>query len=199
VAATLLAASVATALVLGLGGLRITLTDAVPTADTQSSSLAARFGLGDRVTLADAEARSTVGAAWPAVLGEPDEAYVSVDGEIVSLVYAADEDLPALAGSDVGLLLMAIDGSVDPERIEKLVHEVEASITPVSVGEARGFWIEGRPHVMRYDAPGGTTGEVVSRLVGDVLVWEADGVLYRIETPLGLEGTVRIAESLGGR
>ena len=57
VVATLLAASVAAALVLGLAGLRITLTELLPTADAQSASLAGRFGLGDRVTLEEVEAR----------------------------------------------------------------------------------------------------------------------------------------------
>ncbi len=196
VVATLAAASLAAALVLGLAGLRITLTDALPTADSQSLALAGRFGLGARVTLAEADTRSTVGVAWPSVLGEPDETYVSDDGEIVSLVYGAGADLPALAGSDVGLLLMAIDGTVDAERIEKLVHEVDATVTPVAVGGAPGYWIEGRPHVMRYEASGGAAGEVVSRLVGDVLVWETDGVLYRMETPLDLEDSLHIAESM---
>lgn len=196
VVVTLLAASVAAAVILGLAGLRITLTDVLPSADAQTASLAGRFGLGERVTLVEAETRTTLGAPWPRALREPDEVYVAGDGEIVSLVYAAGEELPPLAGSDVGLLVMAIDGSVDPDRIGKLVHEVEATVAPVSVAGARGYWIEGRPHVMRYETSRGADGEVVSRLVGDVLVWEGDGVLYRIETALGLADTLRIAESM---
>jgi hypothetical protein len=195
-ALTLLAASAAAALVFGLAGLRITFTDAPPTAESQRSSLGARYGLGERMTLAEAADRSTVGVAWPLDLGEPQEVYLSAEREIVSLVYAASDDLPALAGTDVGMLMMAIDGTVDAERIEKLVHEVDATITPVSIAGAAGYWIEGRPHVLRYDAPGGEDGEIVSRLVGDVLVWESRGTLYRIESALGLEATVAIAESM---
>ena len=198
IAATLLIASVAAAFAFGLAGLRITFTDHLPTLNAQSSSPAAGLRLGERVTLASAEERSTVGADWPRLLGEPDEVYLSADRDIVSLVYLPGPDLPPLAGSDVGLLVMEIDGSVDAERIEKLVHEVEATVTSVSVGGLPGYWIEGRPHVMRYEDPGGANGEVVSRLVGDVLVWESGGAVYRIESGLGLEATLRLAESMEG-
>ena len=35
-----------------------------------------------------------------------------------------------------------------------------------------------------------------TRLVGDTLVWERDGTLYRIESGLGLVETLRIAETI---
>jgi hypothetical protein len=36
----------------------------------------------------------------------------------------------------------------------------------------------------------------MTRLVGDTLVWQRGGVLYRIESGLGLAETLRIAESI---
>lgn len=198
VIATLLVAAVASAYALGLLGLRIELTDTLPS-HSVGSSLATRLALGERVTLDEAGDRSTIGVHVPRLLGEPDEAYVTADGEIVSLVYAAGADLPALAVSEIGLLVMQIDGSVDGERIEKLVLEVGSTVTPLSVDGAPGYWIEGRPHVMRYDDPGGNEGRIASRLVGDVLVWQRGAVLYRIESGLGLDATLEIATSMAER
>jgi len=199
VIATLLLAATVAAVVFGLAGLRITFTDALPSRSIESSPLAARLTLGESVTLQEAVERATVGVAWPHALGEPDETYVSTDGEIVSHIYAADDDLPELADAGIGLLVMQIDGRVDPEGIEKLVLQIGASITEVSVSGARGYWIEGRRHVLRYEDPSGGEGQVMSRLVGDVLVWERGGVLHRIESGLGLDATLRIAESFAGR
>ncbi len=62
-------------------------------------------------------------AACPAALGEPDEVYSSRAGEVISLVYASREDLPELGGTGIGLLVQQINGSLERERIEKLVVE----------------------------------------------------------------------------
>ena len=64
------------------------------------------------------------------------------------------------------------------------------------MGGDAGFWIEGLPHLVRYTDPDGRERSQRTRLVGDTLVWERGGVLYRIESGLGLDGTLRIAESI---
>ena len=186
VIATLLVAATAAALVLVLPGLRITTVPTVPTAEAVASQLA----LGDPIPA------DTVGAGIPAALGPPDEAYVIGDHEVLSLVYLADDELPDLAGSGIGLLVQVIDGALDRERVQKLVSEVGASVTPVQVGGDAGFWIDGLPHLVRYTDPEGRERSQRTRVVGDTLVWERGGVLYRIESGLGLDGTLRIAESI---
>jgi hypothetical protein len=186
VIATLLVAATAAALVLVLPGLRITTVPTVPTAE----AVASRLALGDPIPA------DTVGAGIPRGLGLPDEAYVIGDHEVLSLVYFADDELPNLAGSGIGLLVQVIDGALDRERVQKLVSEVGASVTPVQVGGDAGFWIDGLPHLVRYTDPEGRERSQRTRLVGDTLVWERGGVLYRIESGLGLDGTLRLAESI---
>ena len=185
VIATLLLAATAAALVVVLPGLRITTVPTVPTAE----AVASRLALGDPIPA------DTVADGVPAALGLPDEAYVFGDHEVLSLVYLADDELPELAGSGIGLLVQVIDGALDRERVEKLVAE-GASVTAVQVGGEAGFWIEGPPHLVRYTDPDGRERSQRTRLVGDTLVWERGGVLYRIESGLGLDGTLRIAESI---
>ena len=185
VIATLLVAATAAALVLVLPGLRITTVPTLPTAD----AVASRLALGEPIPA------DTIAAGIPATLGPPDEAYVIGDHEVLSLVYLADDELPELAGSGIGLLVQVIDGALDRERVEKLVAE-GATVTPIQVGRDAGFWIEGLPHLVRYIDPEGRERSQRTRLVGDTLVWERGGVLYRIESGLGLDGTLRIAESI---
>lgn len=185
VIATLVVAATAAALVLVLPGLRITTVPKLPTADPIASTL----GLGEPIPA------DMVGAGIPAALGPPDEAYVIGDHEVLSLVYLADDELPDVAGSGIGLLVQVIDGALDRERVEKLVAE-GATVTPVQVGGDPGFWIDGLPHVVRYTDPEGRERSQRTRLVGDTLVWEHGGVLYRIESGLGQDGTLRIAESI---
>ena len=194
VGATLLIAATAAAIALGLPGLRIIFVpDAAPSAVATPGS---RLGLGVATTLEEAAEEFDGELALPAAIGPPDEVYLAVDGSLVSLVYHADDELPGLADSAIGLLVMEVSGTVDRDQVEKLVPETGASVIPVEVDGAPGYWIEGDPHVMRYRDPAGETAEIVTRLVGDVLVWQRGDVLYRIETALGYAETLRIAESM---
>jgi hypothetical protein len=187
---TLLVAATATALVIVVPGLRLILVPALPTPDVAAEPLATRLALGEPI------APDTVSAGVPAALGRPDEAYVAGDHEVLSLVYAAGDGLPELAGSEIGLLVQVIDGALDRDRVEKLVVEAGTTITSVQVDGAAGYWIEGPPHLIRYVGASGTDRSQRSRLVGDSLVWESGGALYRIESALGLAETLRIAESI---
>ena len=188
-AAVLLAATVA-ALTFLLPGLRITTVPAVPSEAVPRDPLAVRLALGSPV------ASDAVSAGVPSLLGPPDEAYVLGDHEVLSLVYAADEDLPELGDSGIGLLVQVIEGDLDRERVEKLVGELGVSLRPVEVGDGSGYWISGPPHLIHYTSPSGVERTEATRLVGDALVWERGGVLYRIESGLGQAETLRIAGSI---
>ena len=186
----LLITAAAAAAVLVLPGLRLTLTPIVPTPSVPADELATRLALGDRVRL------SSVDAPVPGLLGEPEEVYSSRAGEVISLVYASDGELRELADTGIGLLVQQINGSLERERIEKLVQEFGVAVTPVQVDGVHGFWISGPPHLVRYSGPSGEERSEMTRLVGDTLVWQRGGVLYRIESGLGIEETLRIAESI---
>ena len=55
------------------------------------------------------------------------------------------------------------------------------------------FWIEG-PHLLHL---GGDKHQYVPLVVeGNILVWEQDGITYRLESDLSLEEAVKVAESL---
>jgi hypothetical protein len=191
VAAALLLAGAMVAAVLVIPGLRLTFTPSLPTASVPTDALGTRLALGERV------APSAVDAGLPGVLGDPDEVYSSRSGEVITLVYASDDDLPELAGTGIGLLVQQINGSLEQERVEKLIVEVGASVTPLEVDGAPGYWIAGPAHLIRYRGPSGEERSEMTRLAGDTLVWQRGDVLYRIESGLGLDGTRRIAESIG--
>lgn len=180
----------ATAAVVVLPGLRITLVPTLPPASVPID------GLGTRLALGESRAPATLDVAAPSELGPPDEAYSSQDGEVLSLVYAADDELPELANTGIGLLVQQIHGSLDRERVEKLVVEFDVAVTPVEVDGAEGFWIEGPPHAFRYIDASGAERSEMTRLVGDTLVWQRGDVLHRIESGLGLTETRSIAESI---
>jgi hypothetical protein len=186
----LVLATTAAALVILLPGLRITPVPNLPPASVPDGPLASRLALGRETAISD------VVRLAPRALGPPDEAYAMADGAVVSLVYRASEELPELDGSGIGLLLQAIDGVLEREQIEKLVLEVDVSVTAVRVDGATGYWISGPPHLLRYLGPGGEVRSEATRLVGDALVWERDGQLFRIESGLGLDETMRIAETI---
>ena len=191
VLAALAVVLLAAAAVLVLPGLRITTVPTLPTASVPADPLATRLALGERVTL------ETVAAAVPSVLDAPDEVYSSRGGEVISMVYAARDDLQELGNTNIGLLVQRIHGSLDRERIEKLVVESGVTVTPIEVAGVNGFWIEGPPHLIRYSGPAGEERSEMTRLAGDTLVWQRDDALYRIESNLGLDATRRIAESIG--
>jgi hypothetical protein len=186
----LVVAGAAAALVVLVPGLRLTLVPSLPTASVPVDPLGSRLALGREVPVDD------VAPLAPAALGPPDEAYLIDDGAVVSLVYGASDELPELGSSGIGLLVQAIDGALQREQIEKLVLEVGVSVTPVAVDDATGYWISGPPHLLRYLAPDGEARSEATRLVGDALVWERVGTLFRIESGLGLTETVRIAETI---
>jgi len=188
IVATLILAAAVAAAVLVLPGLRLTFVPTLP--PVAQDPLGSRLALGERVAPGD------VAVNVPAALGEPDEIYVNAAGDVVTLVYAASDDLPEVADTGIGLILQEIRGDLDRERVEKLVVEAGAIVTPANVGGADGLWITGPPHVVRYrDANGVERGEM-TRLVGDTLVWQAGDVLFRMESGLGMDATVAIGASI---
>lgn len=196
VLALLLAAGTVAAGAFGIGPLRILFSEEpLPSVNVPDTPLGTRLALGRRVTAAEAASVADVPLQVPSALGSPDETYVSELG-IVTLLWASDADLPALGGTDIGLLLMVIPGDLDPDLVTKVVVESRATLEPTMVDGGDAFWISGAPHVLRYFQPDGSDGAVTSRLVGDALVWERPGAVLRIESALGRDATLMLAESM---
>ena len=184
-------AAVTAAALIAIPGLRLTFVPSLPASSVAADPLGARMGLGTSIPI------DGVAEHAPEALGLPAEAYVIGDHDVVTLLYPASTELPRMDGTDVGLLVQALDGALDREMVNKLVVEVGAQVSPVVVDGSSGVWISGPPHLLRYTGPDGEGRAEATRLVGDVLVWERGGTLYRIESGLGLEATTRIAESIG--
>ena len=122
------------------------------------------------------------------------EAYVNTSrsSPVVSLLYPASDALPAIGTTGAGLLLMQIDAAGDTAMFITKRAMGETSPQPVLVNGVQGLWIQGG--VLLTDA--GDPSWTYQRRSGNVLVWEQDGITYRMESNLALNEALAIAESL---
>jgi hypothetical protein len=156
------------------------------------------LNLGRQVALDEVEAVTGVPVRLPtaARLGPPDSVWVDrAKGDQVAYVWKADADLPETVERGVGLVLMRFDGVDDRAYYEKMVN-TGTSIERVTVAGHDGYWISGEPHFFFYTTSDGTFVEDTRRWVGDALIWNDGTATYRIESGLGRDATIEIAESL---
>jgi hypothetical protein len=155
----------------------------------------AALGLGNLASLAEARSRASFALLLPEALGEPDAVYVN-GADQVSLVYAPRPGLPpAPQPAGVGLLLTEFRADIDASLFQKGVPPT-ARIESVRVGGNQGYFISGAPHSFFVREPNGNVRDDRSRLAGNTLLWEQNGITNRIESALGRDGAIRIAESL---
>jgi hypothetical protein len=140
---------------------------------------------GEAFTLAGFEPSLPSGPA-------PDEAYVvdSLFGDPgLLLAWRPSATYPALPGTDWGLVLMAFQG--DEETVVKTVQAFE-DVHEASVNGASASWIP-VPHVLQIETERGSRTFSVR---GNVLIWEVDGITYRLETSLDRASALEIARSI---
>jgi hypothetical protein len=212
-AALLVLAALAGAAALGLPGLRITLGEpsgppptTTPSGGAVPSGIASpvgppgwAIGLGTLTTLEDAAAEIERPLPVPTdpTLGPPDAVYIDrVRADQVALVWAADADTPETLADGVGLIVMAFDGTVADDEMRQKIVGSGSTLEPVTVAGHPGFWIEGDPHIFFYRTPQGAFVDDGRRWVGDALLWSDGETTYRIESALGRDATIRIAESV---
>ena len=206
IVALVVLAAVAGAVAVGVPGIRLIFGDPggtpppvvatpAPTPSGSAPPTGSSLELGERVDPSTAAARVGFPVRQPSdpALGAPDAAYISQRDE-VAFVWAPTDDLPPTIESDVGLLIMQFRGSVSPEPIGKIISS-GTTVEPVRIGDG-GYWIEGDPHTYFYISPEGEHVEEGRRWVGDALIWQDGEMTYRIETSLGKDAAIRIAESL---
>lgn len=122
--------------------------------------------------------------AYPADLGQPNHVYLQDRGEkLVTLVWLKAD------GSE-RLILEILDEQLLASKFSSLEDS-----QPVTVnGEEGGLWLPS-PHWVIYFFS--QDGFILSRVVqGSVLIWQADGLTYRLESDLRLDEARRVAESL---
>jgi len=153
------------------------------------------MGLGDPIAVADASAAVDIPIALPtaAGVGPPVAAWI-LDGRL-SFVWPASRTLPPTQEPGIGLILSEFRGSIEPEYFQKIL-DPDTTVTPVTVRDVTGYWISGTPHqivfVDRYGQPVFDS----RRIVGDTLLWARGDVTYRLESGLGREAAIALAESL---
>jgi hypothetical protein len=210
--ALLAVAAMAGAIGLGLPGLRLILGEAPtppaagaspsqgPGASALPGALGASMGLGEALDPLDAaglEARAgfDVRAPADAALGRPDAAYIDdAKGGQVTLLWGTRADLPDTLEPGVGLLLGQFRGTVDQGLFNKMIG-ARTIVEPVRVAGSSGFWLRGDPHIFWWEGPDGLVDDT-RRWVGDVLLWSDGPITYRLETSLGRDEAIRIAETM---
>jgi hypothetical protein len=182
-------AGVAAALGYRLPGLDIVFVPSLPPAG-------AGFDLGSPVALEEARTGEPH-LLLPSTLPPPSTAWEvgAGDRRIVTVAWRAEPGQATLEDSDLSLLLMAVKGEADGAFFTKALPP-GARIEPVTVGGEHGWWISGAVHELLFRRPDGNAGTLTTRLVGDALVFSRDDTLYRLESALGKEATIAIAETL---
>lgn len=164
------------------------------TVPTTSPSVLA---VGEEVPLAAAQAAVDFPLRLPRSLPDPDSIQIASwgEGKQVVMAWDASSQLPEVFETGIGLLIVQFEARVEEDLLTK--NATEATVVEhVTVQGFPGFFLSGAPHTVFFLDPGEMIFEDSVRLAANVLIWEADGITYRIESELGLEETLEIAESL---
>jgi hypothetical protein len=210
VALLLVLAAVAGAVGLGLPGLRIifglppgaspspSVIPATPSASAAARAPGAALGLGSTVSVDQLDAAAGFHIVRPTdpSIGPPDAAYVDLArSKQVSQVWSVRPNLPATLEPGVGLVLMQFDGRLDKGFFQKAIG-TGTTVAPVRVNGREAYWISGQPHFFFYTDRSGQFVDDDRRWVGDALLWSDGTYTYRLETSLGRDAAIRIAESM---
>ena len=207
IVALVVLAAVAGAVAFGVPGIRLIFGDPggtpppavatpAPTPTGSAPPSGSSLDLGRLVDVDTASERAGFPVRLPtdAAVGAPDAVWLSPRDE-VALAWAPTDNLPPTIESDIGLLVMQFRGSVTPEPIGKMISS-GTEVEPVQLDDGSAYWISGDPHVFFYMSPDGEHIDEGRRWVGDALIWQRGEMTYRIETSLGKDAAIRIAESL---
>jgi hypothetical protein len=120
--------------------------------------------------------------SFPPDLGEPEDVYLQTEIPMVVLVWRDPDD-------SLKVRLSLYEIAFDAVIVSKIEPEI---VEETRVGDSFALWAKG-PYLLQL-----TNGSYeLRRLVeGHTLVWEMDGITYRLETDLNLEEAIKIAESL---
>lgn len=187
-------AAVAAAVTAGLHGLGIVFVDKLPPVKPAKS-----LDLGLQVKQREVRRVAGFRVVMPGPpLGTPDAWFVGNVGggasleRSVTLVWGAHANLPP-PRRGVSLLVTETPGRVEPNFAQKFIGP-GSHVRPEKVNGAPGIWISGAPHVIAW-SDGGAFQSQNLRLVGNVLAWNHDGLLLRIEGARTLDEARRLAAS----
>jgi hypothetical protein len=186
-------AALAAKLVIDLGALTI---EVIP---GQPSGLPSAVGVGPTVghaaTLADAEREAGFPAKIPAGLGSPNGVWVdrTTDGTRIVLAWRATDALPPIGDLPWGAVMYEFRG--DTAQAAKVLYSEGNTIENAKVDGNQAFWITGE-HQLDLVTGNGTFANY--RVTGNILVWEVNGTVLRMETELSKPAAIRIANGAAG-
>jgi hypothetical protein len=181
---------------LGVHSIEIIFVEETPT--PAATPVGTTLLLGEQVTLAEAQARAGYPIQIPAELGPPDEVYLRQlsAGPMVTLLYRPRPGLPEASETGVGALLMQFPASAGIDQIAKRVTMGSGSMIGARINGVSGFWVTGSSELVIAQDPTAGFSESISRPSADVLIWEQNGMVYRLELATPLQDAITIAESL---
>jgi len=175
---------------LGIGAVRVVRTGDIP-AGTGSV-----LRLGREVSLEEASDRAPFTILGPATMEAPSAIYMGEpSADSVTLLWGEGPDVPGDASTGVGVLLTEMPGSTNRELIEKRLGP-GTTFETTTVGEAPAYWIAGGQHELLYVDPYGRTRPDTTRLAANTLLWEQDGVTFRLESRLSRDAAIELAGDL---
>jgi hypothetical protein len=186
---------------LGIGGVEIrTSSSAVPgtAPPTFPTTFAPEIlGLGSAVSPADGAARLGIVAPIPTGLGPPQATYfgTTAAGPELTLVWPPGPALPESKIPGVGALITVFRADFNQRYFEKQL-DPGATYERVSVNGKPAAWLAGAPHRFLYPTANGGLQEEQLRLAGNTLVWADGPFTYRLESALGRDAAIAVAESV---
>jgi len=152
---------------------------------------------GQRATsVAEASRLAGFQVREPAALGAADEIYVELAPVRVTLVYRSRQGLPVTALPGISALIVEFKGNLDAPILGKAIGPgTTLEAVPLSSGNA-AYWLAGQPHQFFYRDGTGKIQPDTLRLAGNTLLWDANGITYRLEAQVSREEAVRIASTL---
>jgi hypothetical protein len=168
---------------LHIGGAQIELVDELPEVPAPFDL---ELALGERVTIE--EARQGAGFQLRELDEAPDRVYLG-DRGTVWFLYGTPEDVRLLVAQTPF-------HSVDQPALVKKLRTSETSAEPLLVEGAEGVYVSGEPHFLFLVDDLGNPVEDSARLARNVLLWDSDGIAFRLEGDLTRERALELAEEL---
>lgn len=173
--------------VLHIGGERIELVYELPEVAPDPAGTNLESALGQRVTLAHARQEAGFDLRDLAA-ASPDRVYLDARGTVWFL-YGTPQSVRLLVAQTPRL-------GIDDNLILKKLAASGTSIEEVFVDGFPGIYLSGEPHLLLLLDELGNVVEESVRLAENVLVWEANGIAYRLEGDFTSDEALALAESL---
>lgn len=154
------------------------------------------LGLGSAVSIEAAMSQTGLPDPMPTLLGDAQSIHVAhppASGQIIA-VYAPSELVPQSNVTGVGALMSVFPARIDEGFFRKTLGDT-ATVRPVDVDGAAGYWIDGSPHQLMFES-GNDVLEETLRLATNTLIWQRGANVYRLEADIDLETALRIAKTV---